>query len=356
MIDNKNILKKFEDAQSELILQSSDLSLSSLGEMVTRNSIDISPDFQRRDRWSKEKRSSLIESFLVNIPVPPIYLAEDRYGNYSVIDGKQRITAIHEFVNDAFALQGLQKLPEINGLYFTDLPNEIQNFLTLRPSIRAVILLKQTDPQLKYEVFHRLNTGGEPLKAQEIRNSLYRGYLNDKIIEASGHSFLKQQLKIKNDNSPNFQKMIDVEWVVRFLALREYWMNFPGDYKTALDDFMHKHFQDSKYHSDILIENFVETIECCEYLWGDKAFKRYEDGLWRDLALAGLYDAQMIAIAMLGPQRIRNQFNQNDPEAEMLMIKAFQDPDFNSAIRVSTNNASKVYYRIRKIIELFELI
>ena len=92
------ITKIFEKAQNRLVFQSSDLSFESIANMVEAGAIDIEPKYQRRERWDVKKQSALIESFVLNVPIPPIYLAEDEYGRYSVIDGKQRITAIYKFI------------------------------------------------------------------------------------------------------------------------------------------------------------------------------------------------------------------------------------------------------------------
>jgi hypothetical protein len=83
-----NVVKKFEDSQDALVLQSSDLSLETIAQMVDSGAIDLAPKYQRRDRWKAQAQSELIESFLLNVPVPPVYLAEDDFGTYSVIDGK----------------------------------------------------------------------------------------------------------------------------------------------------------------------------------------------------------------------------------------------------------------------------
>lgn len=113
----KEILDKFAKAQESLVTQQSDFSLSAIAEMVKFESIDITPHYQRRDRWHVEKQSALIESFLLNIPVPPVYLSEDEYGTYTVIDGKQRITSIYDFLSGKFKLKGLKEVPELNGFY-----------------------------------------------------------------------------------------------------------------------------------------------------------------------------------------------------------------------------------------------
>ena len=104
-----SVIKRFKRAQDRLVLQASDLSLGTIGSMVEREAIDVSPDYQRRERWSREKQAALIESFLLNVPVPPVYLSEDEYGKYSVVDGKQRITAIHAFMKDELRLHNLEE-------------------------------------------------------------------------------------------------------------------------------------------------------------------------------------------------------------------------------------------------------
>src|SRR5689334_16270624 len=115
MADDEKLIERFIRAQESLVLQAADFSLRTISDMVRTQSIDISPRYQRRARWPAEKQSALIESLLINVPIPPIYLSEDEYGTYSVIDGKQRITAIHLFLNEELILRDLAKLPELNG-------------------------------------------------------------------------------------------------------------------------------------------------------------------------------------------------------------------------------------------------
>src|SRR3954469_20803726 len=101
-------------------------------------------------------------SSISNVLCPPIYLAEDEYGQYSVVDGKQRLTAIRAFMAERLELSKLEKFTELENRSFEQLPQELQNVLNIRPYVRVVTLLKQSDPALKFEVFTRLNRGGEP--------------------------------------------------------------------------------------------------------------------------------------------------------------------------------------------------
>ena len=208
----------FNRAQSELVVQTSDLPLATLAGMVEERSIDLTPGFQRRERWSVKAQSALMESFLMNVPVPPVYLAEEADGRFTAIDGKQRLRAIADFISGRLELKGLERFSEAEGLTFPDMPNEISNALWLRPYLRVVTLLKQTDERLKYEVFLRLNRGGEELNPQEIRNVAFRGTLNDVIYEKSENAFLRAQLKIRNDRSEAYRQMQDAEFVLRFLS------------------------------------------------------------------------------------------------------------------------------------------
>jgi hypothetical protein len=348
------ILDTFLEAQDKLVIQSSDLSLDSIANMVKNLAIDIQPKYQRRERWDRTKQSALIESFLLNIPVPPIYLAEDEYGKYSVIDGKQRITAIFNFIEKGESLQGLENFKEIEGLSFNQLPSPLINALKIRPYIRVITLLKQSDQNLKYEVFTRLNTGGDRLLPQEIRNAIFEGTLNDSLIGLSRNEFLMQQLKSKAVTSKPYKEMIDVEYVLRFFTLREFWDKFPGNMSYAMDEFMRKHHKTINANDIMGMETlFQQCMDLCDIIWGKKAFKR-PDG--RDEIIQGIYDAQTVSLSFFvmthkevmveKKELIKNAFD-----------NAYQnDKEFQVSMRQFTSNIKQVQYRIKTMKNLVESI
>lgn len=350
-MSTSKIVEKFESAQNALVLQASDLSLETIAQMVDSGAIDVAPRYQRRDRWAQSAQAELIESFLLNVPVPPVYLAEDDFGTYSVIDGKQRITTIQRFMREAFALDGLKKFPEANGLKFSALPKQLQNALSIRPYVRVVTLLKQTDPQLKYEVFTRLNTGGEPLLPQEIRNALYRGSFNDLLFELGKNEFLRQQLKIKTNKETPYREMQDVETALRFLCLRENWKTFTGDMRKSLDDYSAINQTPNKLKLTVIKNRFNEAIDRCKILWSETAFKRYEKGVYRDQFMSAMYDAQMVAASELSTAEFA-AINAKKAALRQGSLALFKDPKFVDAVRVSTNSPSKVLYRINKVKDL----
>ena len=240
-VSAKKIIGYFNAAQDSLVIQAADMSLETVAAMVDSGAIDVQPQYQRRDRWPINAKSALLESFLLNIPVPPVYLAEENFGTYSVIDGKQRLTTIKQFMRDEFQLKNLDRFLELEGMKYSNLPADLQNALKIRPYVRVVTLLKQSDPDLKYEVFTRLNTGGIELHPQEIRNAMYRGNFNDLIIKLSKNNILRERLKITTLNEEAYKTMVDVEIILRFFTMKEDWHKFSGDYRRSMDKFMGDH-------------------------------------------------------------------------------------------------------------------
>ena len=348
MLDSAALLARFNQAQVQLVIQTADLPLGTLADMVETGAIDLEPGFQRRERWSVEKQSALVESFLLNVPVPPIYLAEEQNGTYTAIDGKQRLKAISDFIHGRLSLRKLEALSSADGLRFSDLPTEIVNALKLRPFLRVVTLLKQTESHLKYEVFLRLNRGGETLNSQEIRNVAFRGPLNDLICQLSETPFLKSQLKIDSTKSTAYKEMADTELVLRFLTLRGEWEKFSGRLVSEMDDFMRAR----QFAVPSLLERysdaFLTALHRCEALWGDQAFRRPEGLSWRDQTLAGMYDAQMLAADTLTP----TAFERLSGRRETLLQRTrelFADPIFDTAVRTGTNTPGRIEYRVSKL-------
>nr|WP_317893803.1 DUF262 domain-containing protein [uncultured Sphingomonas sp.] len=319
--------------------------------MVETGGIDLQPGFQRRERWSAEKQSALIESFLLNVPVPPVYLAEEETGTYSAIDGKQRLKAIAEYMSGRLPLKSLERLTEAEGLRFHELPSEISNALRLRPFLRVVTLLKQTDPLLKFEVFLRLNRGGEALNPQEIRNVAFRGALNDAIYSMADTEFLKKQLKISNDKSGAYRDMADAEFVLRFLTLNTRIDDFSGSLVKEMDGFMAANRYIDQAGVISLWASFSTALDRCERLWGDKAFRRPEGTGWRDQTLAGMYDAQMIAASSLNDARFASAEQHRETIIENTRA-LFKDKDFETAVRSGTNTPNRIRYRVQKMKEV----
>jgi len=331
--------------QRELVTSVVDYNLGTLTTLISDGAIDLSPRYQRRCRWDNTRKSKLIESFLMNVPVPPVFLNEDMYGTYSVIDGKQRLTAIYEFFTDTLKLSGLQIFGDINGLYFRQLPMRLQSVLKTRPNLRAVIILRQSDQDVKFEVFQRLNSGGIRLNPQEIRNSAYPGKMNDLILSLSDCQEFHAILGIKDkDKSAIYQEMRDAEFVLRFLTFRNRWSQLRGGMKHSMDKYM----ADNQKPSDSVLtkakSDFLQTVAAVNAAFGQYAFRRWvpETKTWRRQVLAALYDAEMFACRGMDPEPLAA----NRGHIVEALKELFSDSEFRKAIDAATNSPSHFRRRI----------
>jgi len=286
--------------QRELLTSTIDYNLEGLTNLITKRVIDLAPKYQRRFRWDVNRKSKLIESFLMNVPVPPIFLNEDDFGKYSVIDGKQRLSAIHEFITGKLTLKGLLVFKDLNNLNFFDLPIEFQNSLKIRATVRAIILLRQSDKDIKYEVFQRLNTGGVKLNAQEIRNSAFPGLLNDKILDLSEDKLFHKIMGIKSKTkSMIYQEMKDAELVLRFFALKDTFKNYGGGLKNILDNYLDKNQDLKEVVVTELEKEFKETLDSVQKVFGTEgSFRRWIplSNKCKQQISAPIYDMQMFGL------------------------------------------------------------
>ncbi len=341
----------WSERQRELVTAQADYNLGTLRDLANDNTIDMKPHFQRRYRWDILKQSRLIESLLLNVPIPPIYLNEDRYGRYSVIDGKQRISAVQQFLSGDFALQGLHIFSDLNGKRFPELPSQIQPILRTRPTLRAIIVLRQSDPAIKYEVFQRLNTGGVPLNPQEIRNNVFSGVLNAAINKAGESEVFYSALGIiDKPKSKMYQEMRDSELVLRFLTFSDTWETFKGGVKVRMDSYMETNKAMKREKVDEGISKFYLALDNVVAVFGENAFQRWqsEKASWRNQVLASLYDAQM-----LGMQHFEKDALVAQKETLISAFKGlFDDPTFLQSIDAATNTPSYLKARVKRMRDL----
>ena len=205
---------KYRDQMRQIVTQKLDLPISTLSEMITEQ-INLSPDFQRRDIWNLEKRSRFIESIIMNVPIPPVFLGEDEYGSYVVLDGRQRLTAIYEFLKNHYPLKALEVWNDLNGLSYHDLEKRKLDKALTRRFVPAVVILKESSAQVKYDVFDRLNQGGVIAEPMEIRNAVYPGAFNRLLHDLSAHETFRKLWNIPLDNdalssNTTYNRMRDV--------------------------------------------------------------------------------------------------------------------------------------------------
>ena len=306
------INEKYESGEKRILTEINREKLPNFVEALSKNPkyMNLRPFYQRRARWDIKMQSRLIESFLINIPVPPIILYEIDYNSYEVMDGQQRISAIRDFYTNKFALTGLELWPEINKLKYEQLPVKIRAGLDRR-SISSIVILREStsDPEealfLKQKTFERLNTGGVDLSQQEVRNCLYYGKFDSLLIELARHPIFAKAWGIPiDDNSPElstntlYKKMEDAELVLRFFALRNV-DHFRNGMEGFLDLYMMKSLGFSERDIEFLKDIFLQTLNLAHQIYEESLFKPFDPklGNWKKNSYKAYYDAVMVGFS-----------------------------------------------------------
>ena len=245
------------------------------------NELDPRPPFQRGYVWDKKKASRLIESILLNVPVPPIYTSQEDDLTEIVIDGQQRLLSLFSFVDEKFPddeskfkLTGLQVLNELNNKAFKELDKTIQRAFE-GYGLQTIIITKDSDIDVKFEIFGRLNTGSVKLNDQELRNCIYRGNYNDFIKELSKDEDFQYIL-----NSPALrERMLDGELILRFFAFyNKTYLNYKPSMKHFLNNEIHSNRDLIPKKMEELRIIFKKSVELTKTVFGERAFKRFMAG------------------------------------------------------------------------------
>jgi hypothetical protein len=316
------IERMYDSGETRVTQERSDFLLPQIRDFVSQKKwMNLRPEYQRRLVWDQKKKSLFIESLLMNVPVPPVFLYESDLNRYEVMDGQQRLNAILEFYEDRLVLKGLETWSVLNGLRYSECPPRIRAGLDRR-RISANVLLAESMRReedadfIRRTVFERLNTGGQQLNQQELRNSLYPGPFNDLLIElARGQRFqelwgIRSARKGRNNDdsaetplSENklFRRMIDCEIVLRFFAFRDPG-KIRGSVRKILDDCMVRNREAPTGEIEGFRNAFVDALKVAQDVFGDHTFQvRVESGEWRHSQ--PLFDAVMVGIDALGEQK-----------------------------------------------------
>lgn len=225
---------------NDISIQSKIIPMETILRRLMQNTIILNPDFQRKEIWKPDKKSQLIESLMLKIPLPMFYVSSDVNGYLTVVDGLQRLSTMRDFIlgqtflntrkeenkGEGFALTGLEFLKELNDKKFKQLDTYLQNRI-LETEFTFTIVEPNTPEEVKRNIFKRINTGGEPLSQQEIRNALYIGYSTELLNKLAEYSEFKEA----TDNTVKTDRMEDKELILRFLA---FWVRDYTDFKKTI--------------------------------------------------------------------------------------------------------------------------
>lgn len=327
-------------------------SLRQVVDMIEEGDIDIAPDFQRQYVWKAQQRSGLIESLLLGIPLPSFYFSEDSEGQLQVVDGVQRLTTIFRYVKEkTFKLGKVTYLDELEGHGYDDLATLFRRRLGSAQFVAHVIDPK-TPYRVKFDIFRRINTGGTPLSAQEIRHCMSK---------TQSRNFLKQLVEDQSfitatgGSLKNHPRMADREVALRFVAFRLY---SSDEYARhgSFDEFL-GFVTDQLDHPTIqcldkVRTDFVRAMTNCFLVFGEHAFRKWPwDATRKSPINRALFESWGTVLADYDKAEVQDASTDLANRARGMMTS---DIDFINSISGSTGAVRNVRTRLGKAREAAE--
>ena len=331
------LINRVEEQVKKVHTQSLDLSFNELLDMHKDSELDISPDYQRLFQWSEGARSRFIESLLLEMPVPPIFVIEEEDGKYTLIDGLQRISSYLHLrgelnaphleppvaKGDKLVLTDCDIVNDLNGKTFDQLGTALQIRLK-RAFVRVEVIRKGSDPFLKYHMFKRLNNGGQLLTEQQIRNCTIRLLdlkFNDFIISLSKDEDFINCIETIGDT--RVWKAFDQELVLRFFAIKNYRKNYKGylgDFLTEYMEYIARNdaMGDSQFNYEEEKKIFLKTFALLSNTLGEYSFSFYDR---KGSKLTRGFSANNYEAITIGIQPFIDKINIHNQQ----MLKNFRD-------------------------------
>lgn len=340
----------------EIRTEAVDFSFGEILNLHKDGEIVIRPEYQRLFRWSVEQRSRLIESILLKLPIPPIFLIEDENGILELIDGLQRTSSVlqfldHDAINEReLVLSGCDILKDINGKTFADFSTSVRLGVKRTP-IRAVIIKKSGSDFVKYEMFKRLNTGGSLLAPQEIRNCSCRMISGGAEFYSTLQQFAKTPSFIeatKRIPEADREQRADEELVLRFFAVLQYRDQFAGNVREWLDSYMEIMLFE-RMAIELNAPIFYGFFDLIAEKFGDSAFSRWRDGAAQGRLAPAYFEAVVGALAGNYSQYI----SWPPEEMQKRLEAAFNDDRFKDSTGPGANSRQKMEQRIHVVAEHF---
>lgn len=358
-MEEEALLDGFDESESDLrvdfldriyqtVLWSTDWTVETIVNSLSRHAFELDPSFQRRNAWNLVQKSRLIESLIFNLPIPQIVLAEskDKRGTFIVVDGKQRLLTIKGYFEEknSFKLTGLNNA-QLNGLDRNSLQEQFPDYYSnlMVYSIRSVIIKNWPSDNFLYTIFYRLNTGSLALSPQELRKSLKPGKFLGYVDDFASHSSGIKKLLGKAEPDP---RMKDLDLILRFLAFRKNIVNYRGNYKEFIDeicDIYNTSWPQIKVELDASLQSLEATIDVATKVFGQSRVfrrasgKRAESRINRALFdVVAYYFSQLdSAVVLANKTRIK----------EATIALQLEDEDFVKSISLATNGLSETNTR-----------
>jgi hypothetical protein len=373
------------DERKRLSSDRLDISFGELINLYKNDELIIRPEYQRLFRWSETQKTALIESILLSIPIPPIFVAEDKNGVWELVDGLQRVSTFISFFGELkgdgweinyqeedvnSSVEEGEEIEEGNGevteeektlnkwtLQEGGLVNSLQGFnvdtlptnlkINLKRAVcRVEILRGESSTSMKYELFKRLNSGGSKLTPQEIRNAIYRGInprLNELLLKISQNEVFKTLTQLTRGK---LNELYDQELVLRFFAFYKNAENVNENMEKFLNKFMENTVSNTDFDYNNYESLIIRVLELINQIGDDKIFRNRNAS---NLFVPAYFEGILIGVAQ--------NIDKYAEDIELLKSKITQlksDTDFKRYSGTASNSRSRIRNRLKRADEIFQ--
>ena len=347
----EQILKPFDPTL--IRVESKPMTLGQLISRMKHGEVDLAPDFQRKGGiWKEDAQSSLIESILIRIPIPAFYFDASNEDHWIVVDGLQRLTTLNNFVLEKnLRLRGMEFLENLNNKSFDELPRHFQRRID-EAQIVVFLIEKNTPPEVKFNIFKRINTGGVPLTAQEIRHALNQGPVTKLLADLAKSSEFRQATngRIKED------RMDDRECVTRFMAfvLSPPEKYPPGDFDSFLSDAMAEINRLTDEKRSDLDKRFRRAMLAARGIFNRGAFRKFAS---RSYPInKALFEAWSVCLDELDDAEINELVKRRDDVRKGFEGLSMADRNFMDSISQSTGDPRNIKRRFATVKEFIKKV
>lgn len=326
------------------VVVNADWTIETINLQIQKGNIDLQPSFQRRAAWDEVRKSRLVESIIVGMPVPNIVLAEshEQRGKFIVIDGKQRLIAISEFIKNEYTLKGLDIRPELNGRTYGTLPvDDRDNFDN--STLRSTVIKNWQDQDFLYAIFFRLNSGSLPLSPQELRKALTGG----KLIDHIENYLLQSQAFGALFGEGLDKRMRDSELVLRFIAFEKFLPHYDGNFKRFLDrttGYFEDQWPAKQAEVDGIFERLDRALVCSKDIFGSDAFKKWTGTKFERVMNRAVFDC---IVRFFADQSVANAALGKKTDVEAAFKALCTEGSFKDAIEQTTKSRASTFTRVQ---------